>query len=303
MQAAPKRIIFKTSRMFLLAASCLFLSPVTPAMSRTVTTGTSLQEIERLTVSPDDYKKGMTGIENSRLGLDGYKKLLAEGKVVVIDVRNKEAFEREHIKGSINLPLTDMTEKTLPPIAPDKKTPVVLVCDYSLYPTRMMPLSMEAYPVLKVNGYEKIYQLNIWNDPSRKKISSPEDYKKEILFEGSATQPKEEPKPQPTAFTCTPDSFKLTQNADKIFHLQGTLETGSSGYTYTYESRPDYNTYDIIRLVKPKGMALTVISTLDIDAASKRDFSKTPSVKIEVVKNFNWGPTEIICTQTTQQQK
>jgi hypothetical protein len=302
MRAATKRMNFKTSRIFLFAAPCVFLSPVSPAISQTVTTGTSLQEIERLTVSPDDYKKGMKGLENSKIGLDGYKKLLAEGKVVVIDVRNKEAFGREHIKGSVNLPLTDMTEKTLPPIAPDKKTPVVLVCDYSLYPTRMMPLSMEAYPVLKVNGYEKVYQLNLWNDATRKNISSPEDYKKEIAFEGSATQPEEAPKLEPVQFTCTPDSFKLTQNKDKTFHLQGTLKTSSPGYSYLYESRPDY-TNDILRLVEPKGMALAVIDILDISADSKRDFSKTPSVKIEIVKNFNWGLAEIICIQANPQQK
>ena len=81
--------------------------------------------------------------------------------------------------------------RTLPAIAPDKETPVVLVCDYSFFPVRMLAMTMQAYPVLKANGYTTVYRLNLWQ--GKDGIPSQEEQEKAFAFEGTALST---PKPQ-----------------------------------------------------------------------------------------------------------
>ena len=103
-----------------------------------------------------------------------------------MDVRSPESFNRQHIKGSINAPLTDLTEKNLPTLAPDKTAAVVLVCDYSFMPTRMISMTMQAYPVLKTNGYQKIYRLNLWAPKSGGPMLTSEQIAQKLELETSA---------------------------------------------------------------------------------------------------------------------
>jgi len=94
---------------------------------------------------------------------DDFAALQKQGGYVVLDLRSKESFARRHLKGAVNAPLTELTEKTLPQLVPDKNTKVVLACDYSFAPTRMVPMTLQAYPVLKAAGYTQIYRLNLWD--------------------------------------------------------------------------------------------------------------------------------------------
>jgi Rhodanese-like domain len=125
------------------------------------------------------------------LGASGLQALQKAGKVVIIDVRAEGSFAARHLAGSVNAPLTGLTEKTLPAIAPDKEAPVVLVCDYSFFPVRMLAMTLQAYPVLKANGYTKIYRLNLWQ--GKDGISSEEEQEKTFAFEGTKFTPQ---KPQ-----------------------------------------------------------------------------------------------------------
>ena len=127
------------------------------------------------------------------LHMNGFLALQKQG-AVVLDVRSKDSFDRRHIKGSLNAPLTDLTEKNLPALVPDKNTPVVLACDYSFMPVRMVAMTLQAYPVLKANGYTKIYRLNLWDDKENKKMIEPADQEKLIPFEGSEVRPPAEKK-------------------------------------------------------------------------------------------------------------
>lgn len=131
---------------------------------------------------PDDFAK--------ELDLDGFAALQKQPNTVVIDVRSKDSFDYEHIKGSINAPLTDLTEKTLPTLAPDTAAPVVLVCHDSFGPSRMISATMQAYPVLKAAGYTQIYRLNLWHS-SDNTMRSPADIAKQVTLEG--TRPKTTP--------------------------------------------------------------------------------------------------------------
>ncbi|MEZ0225492.1 MAG: rhodanese-like domain-containing protein [Alphaproteobacteria bacterium] len=136
----------------------------------------------------EEFKEALP-TKAEELHLKGFQDLIKQGPVVVLDVRSKESFARRHLKGSVNAPLTDLTEKTLPQLVPDKNTPVVLACDYSFMPVRMLAMTIQAFPVLKANGYTKIYRLNLWSNPQGGDMEDYAAQEKALEFEGPDVTP------------------------------------------------------------------------------------------------------------------
>jgi rhodanese-related sulfurtransferase len=163
---------------FLITLIILFSSTAAFAEDPAVKAPLTVQQF-RATLPEDDSQE---------LDLQGLLKLQKEGPVTVLDVRAADHFARQHLKGSVNMPLTELTEKTLPTIAPDKDVPIALACDYSFMPTRMIAMTMQAYPVLKANGYKKIYRLNLWKSSDGKMLSD-EEQKKYLTFESAEEKP------------------------------------------------------------------------------------------------------------------
>lgn len=120
----------------------------------------------------------------SELDLAGFVKLKQQGPFVVLDVRSKDSFAARHLKGSINIPLTDLTETTLLQAVPDKNVPIVLACDYSFFPVRMISMTLQAYPVFRVNGYTQIHRLNLWLRGER--MVSAQEQEQALEFEGTS---------------------------------------------------------------------------------------------------------------------
>ena len=150
-----------------------------------------LEDLNALS-SVDKFKADLPA-NAEELHMAAFLDLKKQGAVVVLDVRSKESFAQRHLKGSINAPLTDLTEKNLPTLVPDKNTPVVLACDYSFMPTRMLSMTIQAYPVLKSNGYTKIYRLNLWDDRDNHKMIESAEQEKLLDFEGTDVKPAEKP--------------------------------------------------------------------------------------------------------------
>lgn len=138
-------------------------------------------------IDPERFKSLLPEESEHELDLDGYLDLQKSGAFTVLDVRSKESFEQRHIKNSINIPLTDLTEHTLAEKIPNRSVPVIIVCDYSFAPVRMIAMTMQAYPVLKASGYHEIYRLNLWHDPVHHETISEEEQEKHIAFEGKKT--------------------------------------------------------------------------------------------------------------------
>jgi rhodanese-related sulfurtransferase len=138
-------------------------------------------------VTPAEMAQLMSGAAQE-LHLKEFVALQAAGPVIVLDLRNKDEFAKRHLAGSINMPLTDVTEKTLPTIAPDKKAAVVLACDYSFAPVRQIAMTIQAYPVLKKAGYTQIYRLNLWSTPGGGRMITEEELDKLVNFEGSTVK-------------------------------------------------------------------------------------------------------------------
>ena len=142
-------------------------------------------------ITLEKYKEALPET-SEELDLPGFLALKEKGAVTVLDVRSKEVYDRRHLSGSLSAPLTDLTEKNLPTFAPDKEAPVVLVCDYSFFPVRMLSMTLQAYPVLKSQGYNKIYRLNLWQNKKGGEMTSIETQEKALAFEGTEVKPAKE---------------------------------------------------------------------------------------------------------------
>lgn len=138
-------------------------------------------EPQKPVFTAEDMRKSLIGADSVVLGLTQFLLLQQTNPDhVVLDVRSAERYAEKHIKGAINIPVTELTEKTLAEKIPDVNTPIAIMCDFSLIPSRMVPMTLQAYPVLKAAGYEKIYRLQLWRG------ETPEPFERLIAFEGTA---------------------------------------------------------------------------------------------------------------------
>lgn len=137
-------------------------------------------------MSVDEFTRHMQGAQEAALTLDGFVALQkASPDLIVLDVRAKERFAGRHIKGSLNLPVTEMTEHTLPLLIPDKARTVVLVCDESFFPTRRLSMTLQAWPVLTSNGYTNLHRLNLWRpEQDGGPAHTPEQIEQHVTFDG-----------------------------------------------------------------------------------------------------------------------
>ena len=135
------------------------------------------------TMPPSEFQQSLP--REPELDLAGFLSLKAQGPVVVLDVTSPEHFNARHLKGSVNLPLTELTEDTLPNIAPDKHVPVVLICEDTFFPVRMVAATLQAYPVLKASGYQNVQRLNLWHSSTDNKILSQKAQERVLEFEGT----------------------------------------------------------------------------------------------------------------------
>jgi Rhodanese-like domain len=130
-------------------------------------------EPQKPVFTAEDMRTTLMGADSAVLGLPQY--LLwrqVNPNHVVLDVRSPERYAEKHIKGAINIPVTELTEKTLAEKIPDVKTPIAIMCDFSLIPSRMVPMTLQAYPVLKAAGYTKIYRLELWPGKTEEEIEA-----------------------------------------------------------------------------------------------------------------------------------
>lgn len=98
---------------------------------------------------------------------------LQESSVVLIDLRSEQEFNRQHIKGAVNLPATELTDEALSKIIPTKSFRVVIYCANNLFPSRRIALTTLAYPTLKQLGYENVQVLDYFPPENMLSVPSP----------------------------------------------------------------------------------------------------------------------------------
>src|SRR3546814_15711387 len=64
------------------------------------------------------------------IAFDAFKAEAAKPEALLLDARSKDAFQRGHIKGAVNLPLTDFTAESLAEvIGRDPNRPILTYCN------------------------------------------------------------------------------------------------------------------------------------------------------------------------------
>lgn len=99
-----------------------------------------------------------------KAGIASFKSVdawLKDGSVILIDLRSADEFKEKHVKGAINLPATELTNKALSKVIPDKNSRVVIYCSNNLIlHSRKLALTTMAYPAIKQLGYENVFILD-----------------------------------------------------------------------------------------------------------------------------------------------
>jgi rhodanese-related sulfurtransferase len=89
--------------------------------------------------------------------------LLKKNAVILIDLRAQEAFASGHIQGAINVPIDLLTSEALKDIAPKQDATIVVYCQNTFMPTRMIALTTLGYPEIEQLGYTNVYRLeDLW---------------------------------------------------------------------------------------------------------------------------------------------
>ncbi len=91
---------------------------------------------------------------------DVFQAEAAKPGVLLLDARSKDAFARGHIKGAVNLPLTDFTADSLAAVIganPDR--PILIYCNNNFrnnaspVPTKAAPLALNIQTFINLVGY------------------------------------------------------------------------------------------------------------------------------------------------------
>jgi len=111
------------------------------------------------------------------LAFDAFKAEAAKPDVLLLDARSSDAFRRGHIKGAVNLPLTDFTADSLAAVIganPDR--PILIYCNNNFrnnvapVPVKAaaLALNIQTFINLVGYGYPNVYELADvvdFNDP------------------------------------------------------------------------------------------------------------------------------------------
>ena len=133
---------------------------------------------ERKKISPiaaNEYAKFVAKFDYDKrtVSFAEFLELRKQTGVVVADLRPLAAFNRGRILGAVHLG-PDVTLERLASIAPDPKTSIIVYCENSIGPTRMIALTQTALPQIVLLGYAEARMLEpIWENPKNDRKSLP----------------------------------------------------------------------------------------------------------------------------------
>ena len=91
---------------------------------------------------------------------DAFKAAAAKSGTLLLDARSKDAFQRGHIKGAVNLPLTDFTAESLAAvIGANPGRPILIYCNNNFsnhrspVPLKSAPLALNIQTFINLVGY------------------------------------------------------------------------------------------------------------------------------------------------------
>lgn len=124
------------------------------------------QALIKKIMSGEDYKNTVLRFDyrKHQVSLKDMDKYWDKKNVYILDLRSAEQYKSGHIKGALHLG-ADILEDKLVKLVPDKKATIIVYCNNSLFPTRMLALTDTCLPQFSALGYENVYSLSpIWHD-------------------------------------------------------------------------------------------------------------------------------------------
>jgi hypothetical protein len=118
--------------------------------------------------------------------LDQFNNRAQQDETLILDTRSAASFARGHIKGAINLPFSDFTERKLAQLLGDNQRPILIYCNNN-FRDNIFPVARKARPLalniptfinLYGYGYKNIYELNdvvLMNDPRVQWVASQQE--------------------------------------------------------------------------------------------------------------------------------
>ena len=94
------------------------------------------------------------------IAFDAFKAAAAKPGALLLDARSKDAFQRGHIKGAVNLPLTDFTAESLAAVVgANPGRPILIYCNNNFsnhrspVPLKSAPLALNIQTFINLVGY------------------------------------------------------------------------------------------------------------------------------------------------------
>jgi len=118
------------------------------------------------------------------IAFDAFKAQAAKPEAILLDARSKDAFARGHIKGAVNLPLTDFTAESLAAaIGANPDRPILIYCNNNFsnhrnpVPLKSAPLALNIQTFINLVGYGYPNVLELadvvdFNDPKVEWVAS-----------------------------------------------------------------------------------------------------------------------------------
>jgi Rhodanese-like domain len=104
-----------TIGMAITAAGCTKSGASTPRVGATTPGASAAQSTTAVPPSTQNAEDKIP-----RVKVDEAKKMIAEGKAIIIDVRGADAYKMSHIKGALDVPLTKLNEGEFKDLPKDK---------------------------------------------------------------------------------------------------------------------------------------------------------------------------------------
>jgi 3-mercaptopyruvate sulfurtransferase SseA len=104
-----------TIGMAITAAGCAKSGASTPTVGATTAGASAAQSTTAIPSPPQNAEDKIP-----RVKVEEAKKMIAEGKAIIIDVRGVDAYKVSHIKGALDVPLTKLNEGEVKDLPNDK---------------------------------------------------------------------------------------------------------------------------------------------------------------------------------------
>jgi len=117
--------------------------------------------------------------EQHRVTEDQFIQMSTQPDTIILDARSRDKYALLHIKGAINLPLTDFTDADLARTIPGKSTRILIYCNNNFlnspraFASKAAPASLNVYTFnnLVTYGYTNVYELGPLLDTRTTKIA------------------------------------------------------------------------------------------------------------------------------------